>query len=152
MNEKKHTYGSDPLRAPTIGDGDIIVYDEHGRDLDYTNGGPRLVVCYCSHWFRVVKHRFGGYSLLVKHGGGEESIPLTGRWEKLEGLEKLTTDERYLTLHMFHHIHREASRFARNAEAERWRRAIADKRIVRRKIRNQNGYKVGILPVVVEPQ
>ena len=45
MNEEKHTYGSDPLRAPTIEDGDIIVYDEHGRDLDHTRGGPRLVVC-----------------------------------------------------------------------------------------------------------
>ena len=87
----------------------------------------------------------------MKHGGGEESIPLAGRWEKLEGLEKLTTDERYLTLNMFHHIHRDASLFAANTEAERWRKAIADKRVIRRKLRGQNAYKVTIRPVAVRP-
>lgn len=148
-NREKHTYASEPWRAPTIEDGETIVFDEHGRDYQ---GGEHYVVCHCSHWFRLVKGKYGGYDLRVKHGGGEERHALGHHaYHVLDGMAKMSSDDRFQLFSMIHEIHREAYTNGALKETFRWRAAVIEKRIIRRKMPGRESYKVGIRDKGVKP-
>ena len=52
----------------------------------------------------LVRMKYGGYALLVKHGRGEERVPL-GFEPTITGLlacDSLTSDQRYLTLYLLY--------------------------------------------------
>lgn len=125
--------------APTLQDGDTLLYDEPGR----CGGGAERGQGLDSHSFhyRVVK-RFSFIYLLVRHGGGEECISLYGTMEGV--LAKLDSNGRYWVLNEIYHTHDRAKRDARETESAKWRIAAAEKRIKTRKLRGRNVSKVWI--------
>jgi hypothetical protein len=136
-------YETEQWRRPTIQKDERIVFDEHGRSLSNID--------YKSHWFVVVEARYGGYWLLVKHGGGEERISL-GYQYKLSGivaLEKLSSDERYLALYVMLDIHHHAADEARAQTAHRYQLAFLEKRLKRHK-RNHRYYAEIVQPKTME--
>lgn len=56
-----------PINPPDLREGDELLYDEPGRcgGLDSH-----------SYHLRVVRARYGGCVLLVRHGGGDEAVNL----------------------------------------------------------------------------
>lgn len=143
MHEEKHTYGSDPRRAPLVNEGDTIVYDEHGRDypsLSLTG----VTVCHCSHWFRVVSHRHGGFALLVEHGGGREQIELEHEKHAILAMACLSSDDRFHMLSLIHKMHRTAHTAGWQKADRTWRKAVAENRVTRRKMPGRELYKIGI--------
>lgn len=119
--------------APTLKDGDTLLYDEPGRC-----GG----IDSHSFHYRVVKNF--GLSLLVRHGGGEERIGLGYHDAVLSILSTLDSNGRYWLLNEIYHVVERASREARENESGKWRRAAAEKRIKTRKLRGRNVSKVWI--------
>lgn len=147
MNTEKHTYGSDPLRAPEIEAGEIEIYSEHGRDLPCRDDRRTYGVCFCSHWFKIVQEPHGGrYALLVKHGGGAERIRLG--YESCGGIVTamagMDSDTRYLMMHDLHKLYRETKSITAAEEATKWRSAFVFGRLKKRKVRGSNSVKVWI--------
>lgn len=130
-------------RAPTVPEGDAILFDEPGRVLVLKPAG-NYDVCYRSYWFRVTRGQFGRPTLRVKHGGGEESWSLPDELVKV--LAVLDSDARFFVLHAFMDAHKSSARTARESEAGKWRQAAADKRIKTRKLPRQGVVKVWIEP------
>lgn len=73
-----------PVNPPTLGDNDVLLFDEPGRC-----GGLDAH----SHHFRVV--RYCGLSLLVRHGGGDERIRISSTPTLIETLTALDSNARY---------------------------------------------------------
>lgn len=123
-----------PVSAPTVSDDETVIHDEPGRcgGLDSH-----------SYHFTVVKERFGGYSLLVRHGGGEERIRL-GSWPGVGFMAGLDSNARYWLLQTLYHVQEQAAREAQELELRKWRLAAAEKRIKTRKRRNSDMVDVWI--------
>lgn len=117
---------------PALIDGDELLADEPGRC-----GG---IDSHCHH-FRLVR-RLGQLYLLVRHGGGDESLRLGNRPGDLLGLK---SNPRYWLLQMLYHVQDSSARAASLREESLWRKAAAEKRIKTRKFRG--GVKVWIEPV-----
>jgi len=132
-NDPNAPAGIYPVNPPTLAEGDKLLYDEPGRC-----GGQDS---HCHH-YRVVT-RSGSLFLLVRHGGGDESIRLSNGKVLLYGLELLDR-ARYWTLNAIFHAQSNAKQEARELEASRWRKAAAEKRIKTRKQRNSDSVKVWI--------
>ena len=134
-------------RAPSVGPEDEIIFDEPGRvlgrDDDNKPGGRGAVDCR-SHYFRVTKPRFGFYTLLVKHGGGEESWQLSYAERTIDGLRQMDSDARFWLLWVIMDAHHASARTTTERVESVWRRAAAEKRIKTRKVRS--GVKVWIEP------
>ena len=148
MNEN---YGADPWREPKPEEGDTVIFSEHGRSLDKTD--------YRSHWFMLVSQQFGGYALLVHHGGGHERINLgylcffRGEYPRIiDAMKMMDTDARYLLLHSFYDIHKDARRAERAKVTDELTRAFIEGRLKKRKIKGQSAYKVRIEPRKIEAQ
>ncbi len=129
-----------PVNPPELQDGDVLLHDEVGRcgGLD-------------SHSFhyRVVRPRNGGLDLLVRHGGGNERIRLSGAKMFVVVLASLDSTNRYWVLNTLYHAQSDAAREARGREAERWRTAAAQKRIKVRRQRGTGSVRVSIEPVIM---
>lgn len=123
-----------PVNAPDVGPHDTLIYDEPGRcgGLDSH-----------SHHYRVVLS-FATTYLLVRHGSGDERVPLNYSNTLKEPLSQLDSNARYWLLNTIYHVHAEAGRRGRETEAEKWRKAAAEKRIKTRKQPRQNSVKVWI--------
>ena len=135
-------YETEVWRRPTVLDGNTVVFDEHGRSCNNVD--------FKSHWFLLVKQQDGGYALLVKHGGGEERIPL-GFAHTITGLlacDSLTSDQRYLMMYLLFSTHKEAARQAEAKTASYYQVAFIEKRLKKTK-RNHRIY-ISIVPR--EPQ
>lgn len=135
---------TDQRRAPALSDGDNLLFDEPGRCRPMVNGTGS--VDYHSHWFRLVEAKYGGYFLLVRHGGGDERFALGFRHTRIAELIRLLpdSDARYLMLHELYAVHSEAQREARIMERSRWHLAAAEGRVRTRKVRGQEQVKVWI--------
>jgi hypothetical protein len=133
----------EPWRAPTLVDGDELIFCEHGRILDAQT--DRGVDCR-SHWFRVVKSRLGLYLLLVKHGGGEEHIPFGYSRRTVEALHPLSSDARYWLLHEFYRMHRDSREITVRETVTRYQKAFVDGRLKKRKLPARGVVKVWIEP------
>jgi len=139
MSNTEKNWGDDPLRAPTLQDGDIIIIDACGRVINN--------VCYRSHYFRLVGVKHGGSALLVKHGGGEQRINL--KWpprQLIEGLRDMEPEAQYLALHLIHKISGDAARDAAGNTAKLYEQAFVDGRLKKRKMPRQQAVKVWIEP------
>lgn len=128
--------GTHPVNPPTLRDGDMMLFDEPGRC-----GG----VDSHSFHFRVVRQKYGGLALLVRHGAGEERIRL-GTRPIGETLARLGSGERYWFLQCLYHVQSEAARHAATERDSVWRSAAAEKRIKTRKQRGRGTVKVWIEP------
>jgi hypothetical protein len=127
-----------PTNAPQIQKDDTLLFDEPGRcgrGID-------------SHAFHVRLILRGRRSYLcVKHFNGQEELDLGGQIEA-QDLLVMSSDARYWLLMSFY---RAAAKIARNAtQAERtfWRKAIAENRVKKRKVRNSNQVDVWVLDAV----
>lgn len=137
MSESRETnWGAEPARAPSLAEGDNLIYSEHGRVLDN--------VCYRSHWLCLVRAQFGGYYLLVKHGGGQERFQIAYSKRMVQALENIDSDSRYFLLHSMLKINHDAARNASEATSARYRAAFVNGTLRKRKQRGGNAFKVWI--------
>lgn len=139
----ERNYGADPWREPKTDEDDTVIFSEHGRVLDKTD--------YRSHWFMLVKVQIGGYNLLVHHGGGQERILLgymcffnKGYPRIIDAMKVMDTDDRYLLLHSFYDIAKDARRAERAKVTNELTSAFVDGRLKKRNIRGQSAYKVTV--------
>lgn len=92
-----------PVDPPAIADGYQILFDEPGRC-----GG---LDCH-SHHFRLVKSPYF-YRLLVRHGGGDESMEMSPVFRlTLPTIESASSDARYWLLHSLYSAYRDGKRTA----------------------------------------
>lgn len=122
-----------PTNPPDLTERQELIYDEPGRC-----GG---LDCH-SHHFRVVKDGWG-YSILVRHGGGDETIELGSVGKLLlPSLELLDSNARYWLLHTIHSVEKAENRRTLSKNNAFWNKAAAEKRIKTRKVKN--GIKVWV--------
>lgn len=133
---EERNWGAEPWRRPTIQDNDELIYSECGRIMDKVD--------YRSHWFCIVKPKYGGPCLLVKHGAGEEHINLGWSKRTISSLALLGSDDRYFLMHTLHKVHGEAKRAGMDETATKYKRAFVDGRLMKRKLRGQDAVKVWI--------
>lgn len=122
---------TEPERMPTIGALDELVFSEHGRVIYRQDGGG---TDYRSHWLCVVKERFGGFVLLVKHAAGEERIQLGFDYRMqplVDAMQAMDSDTRYLFMSEWLNLDHDA-RYATDAK---WRKDVASGRVVRKRVR-----------------
>lgn len=131
-------------RRPSVIDGETVVVEEPGRVLPSADG--RHDVCCRSHYFLVVRAGTGAITLRVKHGAGEESMNLG--WDTtrvLRGFEAMDSDARFRFCWMLMQTRSDAARAATEHADARWRSAILEGRVRRRKVRGQPQVRVTIL-------
>jgi hypothetical protein len=116
---------------------ETLVYDEPGRC-----GG----IDSHSHHYRLCETR-GRYYLRVRHGGGDDAVPLSLYGNGLkEAIAALDSNARYWLFNTIYSAHREAEKRGAELEDYRWRLAAAQKRIKTRKQPGQGLVKVWIEP------
>jgi hypothetical protein len=135
------SFSTYPPAPPALGERDTLLYDEPGRC-----GGLDAH----SHHFRVVKSLGGLYSLLVRHGGGDERIvlPVTFRLF-LPTIDAMESNARYWLLHSLYSAHSAAEREGTEKTGARYRQAFAEGRLKKRKVRGTNGFKIWIEPAPI---
>jgi hypothetical protein len=121
-----------PVDPPTVEETDVLLFDEPGRC-----GG---LDSHCHH-YRVVE-RHGSRLLLVRNGGGDTSIRLSGPVSI--PLLSLDSNGRYWLLNAIFHAQADGAMGAYARERAVWKQAAAEKRIRTRKQRGGNGVKVWI--------
>lgn len=122
-----------PLNPPELSDGETLVRDEPGRC-----GG---LDSHCHHYCLTMRH--ANYYLLVRHGGGDERIPLFK--PEVDAIKGLDSTSCYWIMGAIYHANAEGKRNARQAADLQWRTAAAEKRIKTRKLRGAEGVKVWIV-------
>lgn len=148
MADTERNWGAEPERAPKLAEGDVLMYCEHGRILyrrpeDRTN---RQGTDCRSHWFRVVKNG-GMFTLLVRHGGGEERVNLGYDYRNFPAiLDPLDSDARYWLLWIILDVHQKAERDESARAARRYQQAFVEGRLRKRKQRGSDSVKVWIDP------
>lgn len=115
-----------------------IIFDEPGRVLGRTEGHGGTDCR--SHYFRVVKHPYDSYRLLVRHGGGDESWPLDYSTLTIDALRSLDSDARYRILWVIMQAHHDSERAAKESTAKKYVDAFISGRLKKR------GAKVWIVP------
>lgn len=139
--DPKENYGAEAWRAPEIQKGDKIVFSECGRLLPSVGGRAGDMICYRSHYFRVVRGQYGGFRLLVKHGGGQEEIPLGGEYRGLiPVLATLDSDSRYIALYALYDVNKEATYKAERATKEEYMTAFLEGRMKSRKCKRETRF------------
>lgn len=135
----KHFMTATPI-PPKLGEHDTLLFDEPGRCGNGVGDSH-------SHELRLVKQQYGGYALLVRHGGGEERISLGHSNQFANMAAAMDSNARYAFLIRFYHIQSDLVRAAVEAEGAKWRTAIIEKRI-KKKRRKQGGYP----QITIEPR
>lgn len=146
-------WGAEAWRAPEIAEGDRIIFSEHGRILKPLDG-DRHGVDYRSHYFVLVKAQYGGFALLVRHGGGQERLPIgygSGGY-LLQGFALMDSDTRYFMLHNLYRVASDAASLSAKETAQRFKEAHAEGRLKKTKIRNRDAFKIWIEPRKGEPK
>jgi hypothetical protein len=117
---------------PALNDDDRLIRDEPGRcgGLDSH-----------SHHYRLVKSH-GSLVLLVRHGGGDDRVRLSGALERT--LSQLPSTDCYWTLNAIYHAYSDGKRTGSEKATDTWRRAAAERRIKTRKERGGTNVRVWI--------
>lgn len=124
-----------PVAPPDLNEGDILVYDDPGRC-----GGMDSH----SHHYRVVQNC--GIKLLVRHGGGDESIRLSlPRGFSFAGMDSNT---RYWILNAIYHAYSEGKSEGSGKTAIAYNTAFVDGRLKKRKSPGRDYHRVWIEPKV----
>jgi hypothetical protein len=135
-NTEERNWGAEPWRAPTLDEGDTLIYSECGRVLDNT--------CYRSHWFMLVREHFGGYAIVVKHGAGQERVPHIWSKRIVSALEHVDSDSRYFLMHTIYRAYKDGHNHGATAVANEYREAFVSGRLRKRKLPAQRTVKVWI--------
>lgn len=144
--QRTSTWQNDPNRAPALLEGDQIMYDEPGRIIYRTaEKKPGDGTDYRSHWYRLIKPRFGPWTLLVRHGGGDERVELGYDYNNFPAIfDPLTPDARYLLMNQLMLTHRAGHDNGRAQTTQRYKEAFVEGRLRKRKYPKLNAYKVWI--------
>lgn len=134
MNEERN-WGAEPWRAPSLEEGDSLIFDECGRVLDNT--------CYRSHYFRMVKNGNLNF-IIVKHGGGQERHQVGYSNRLGQALVKLDSDARYFMLHTLYRAIKDAKHAASMETAREYTQAFVDGRLRKRKLPARHRTRVWI--------
>lgn len=126
----------EPWRAPTLQPDDTLMFDEPGRIMRRTD--------FRSHWFRLVKPKYGFYTLLVHHGGGEERTVIGYSPQLVDALQALTSDDRYYMLHTLHKLWTAAVTAGAEKTAKTYRAAFAAGRLKKRKLPGRDECRIWI--------
>jgi len=129
FNDKPGVRRVDP---PSLTDHDTLIRDEPGRC-----GG---IDSHCHH-YRLVKS-YGSLMLLVRHGGGDERLHLSGPLESV--FNRLDSTDCYWALNAIYHSYSEGRRLGSEHSTATWRKAAAEKRIRTRKQRGGDSVRVWI--------
>ena len=121
-----------PVDPPSLNDNDQLLRDEPGRC-----GG---LDSHCHHYRLVKSH--ASLLLLVRHGGGDERLHLSGPLESV--LAQLDSTDCYWALNAIYHAYSDGKRSGSENTANKWRRAAAEKRIKTRKARGSQTVRVWI--------
>lgn len=131
-------------RAPTVPEGQTLVFDEPGRVMDRRTNGGGSDVCYRSYWFRVTRWH-SALILRIKHGGGEESQPLGYVEDAIHTiLHALDSDARFFVLWELYDARKEGAKQAAARTAASYSQAFVDGRLKKRKRRGTSTYDVWI--------
>jgi hypothetical protein len=124
--------GVRPVDPPSLNDNDQLLRDEPGRcgGLDSH-----------SHHYCLVKS-YGSLVLLVRHGGGDERLHLSGPLATV--LDHLDSTDCYWALNAIYHAYSDGKRSGSETTANYWRKAAVEKRIKTRKERGSNNVRVWI--------
>jgi hypothetical protein len=114
--------------------------DELIKDLPGRCGG----VDSHSHDFRLVRRKFIGLVLLVRHGGGEDSVELHAYGAEAF-IESMSDNDCYWIMRTIYNVAKQAARKGVDLEYNKWRRAAASGRIKTRKQRGTDFVKVWIV-------
>src|SRR3990167_982040 len=136
MEPRTENWGAEAWRAPATEDGDTILFSEHGRVLGN--------VCYRSHYFRVVRGKYGSISLLVKHGGGQECLTDYLLGKILPALALLDSDNRYLTMYAIHQAYKKGNQAGIESTSNKYVSAFVEGRLRKRRLPKQHRVKVWI--------
>lgn len=128
------------INPPEINpDIETLLYDEPGRC-----GG---IDSHCHH-YRVTKWS-SRYYLRVRHGGGDDAVPLRLYGNGLkDALAAMDSNTRYWLLNEIYHVHHDAEQRGRDLAGADWRKAAAEKRIKTRKLPSRGSVKVWIEPAI----
>jgi hypothetical protein len=145
ITEEERNWGAEEWRAPTLQDGDLLLFSEGGRVVrGNTYGHDRDSIDYRSHYFRIVRNGGSAY-LLVKHGGGEERLRLDYNAARAKQFfEPLDSTQRYLLMHAFYSVARNARNAEHQAQMEKYTKAFAEGRLKKRKKRGGSAVSVWI--------
>lgn len=132
----ERNWGAEEWRAPDVNEGETILFSECGRILGNVD--------YRSHYFRLVKCEFGGFALLVKHGGGQERLEEYCIRKIVPALACLDSDNRYLTMYAVYQAYQTGHRAGYAKGTALFRDAFAAGRLKKRKIRNSSQTRVWI--------
>ena len=145
-DQRTSTWQNDPDRAPAVKTDDLIMYDEPGRIIYRTaENKPGDGVDYRSHWYRMIKPRFGPWTLLVRHGGGDERVELGYDYNNFPAIfDPLTPDARYLLMNQLMLTYRAGADDGRAKTNARYKTAFAEGRLKKRKLPNQQAFKIWI--------
>ncbi len=121
-----------PVNPPELNDDEQLLRDEPGRcgGLDSH-----------SHHYRLAKSS-GSLMLLVRHGGGDDRLRLSGPLANV--FAQLDSTNCYWALNAIYHAYSDGKKSGSEKTAENWRRAAADKRIKTRKEHGSNNVRVWI--------
>lgn len=135
---------ADNWRAPALPENETLIFDEPGRVLLHDGRN----VCYRAFHYRLTAGQFGGLTLRVKHGGGEESqtLALSVPDILLPLLRALASDGRFLLFHTLRQQRADGLKEAAARTAGAYRQAFVDGRLRKRKERGANRVKVWIEP------
>jgi len=145
METEERNWGAEECRAPTIYEGDELLFSECGRVIKArTYGHDGNGIDYRSHYFRIVK-RSGRAFLLVKHGGGEERFEIDYNAKRAaQFFEPFDSNQRYLLMHMLFQIYKHAQRAASEETAAKYKQAFVNGRLKKRKMPRSDVVKVWI--------
>lgn len=136
--KQQDNWGAEEWRQPEPLVNDIVLYAECGRIA--------RKVDYRSHSFKLVKPEFGPFTLLVRHGGGDERIELGYGHRGIEQIfSKLDSDERYLLMYELRELYAVGRSEGRKQASAEYREAFADDRLKKRKC-PRRGLKIWIEP------
>ena len=125
--------GVRPVNPPSLKDNDQLL-----RDLPGRCGGLDSH----SYHYRLVKS-YGSLVLLVRHGGGDERLHLSGPLANV--LDHLDSTACYWTLNALYHAYSDGKRSGSETTDNNWRKAAVEKRIKTRKERGTNNVRVWIV-------
>ena len=129
-------WGAEAWRQPVPAKGDTVLFSEHGRIMPGSGDGSiagRGVDCR-SHSFKVVRARFGGTYLLVRHGGGDERIEISYDHKRVMLMfEPLDSDARYWLMHTLLSLYHDTKRAAEQETGQKYAQAFAEGRLKKRR-------------------
>ncbi len=134
--DPKENYGAEAWRQPSIEDGDTIIYNECGRVLDN--------ICMRSYWLLIVKAQYGGYQLIVKHGGGQERFRVDHSDMIIRALQSLDSDSLYIIMFDLLKAHTNGLRTGREETEGLFKQAFVNGDLKKRKFPKQGITKVWI--------